>query len=199
MSKTLVLCGPSGSGKSTLIKKLFAEFPKSFGFSVSHTTRSPRPGEVPGSAYHFVSREEMEAMKTRGDFIENAEFSGNLYGTSFAAVEAVASTENEGGKVVCILDIDAQGVRQVKLKEDLLKPLYVFIRVPSLEVLEERLRGRGTENEESLAKRLSMAKEEIEYGTSPGVFDVVILNDDLERAYGELKSFILYRLPHVRP
>nr|ACO15159.1 Guanylate kinase [Caligus clemensi] len=192
-SKTLVVCGPSGSGKSTLIKRLFKEFPSAFGFSVSHTTRSPRPGEVPGSAYHFVERAEMEKMISNGDFIENAEFSGNLYGTSFQAVESVVADSSK----VCILDIDAQGVRQVKNKEEPLQPLYVFIKVPSLEVLEERLRGRKTESEESLSKRLSMAKEELEYGMTPGVFDTIIVNDDFEKAYQELKSFILSRMSNV--
>ncbi|XP_040569463.1 guanylate kinase isoform X1 [Lepeophtheirus salmonis] len=193
MHKTLVLCGPSGSGKSTLIKKLTAEFPTAFGFSVSHTTRSPRPGEVHGSAYHFVTREVMKDMLSKGEFIENAEFSGNMYGTSFAAVESVVSDDSK----ICILDIDAQGVRQVKVKEEFLQPLYVFINIPSMEVLEERLKSRNTETEESLARRMSAAKAEIEYGTTTGVFDTVIVNDDLDRSYNELKSFILSRISHI--
>ncbi|CAB4064302.1 E2.7.4.8 [Lepeophtheirus salmonis] len=172
MHKTLVLCGPSGS-----VTRL------------DH----PRPGEVHGSAYHFVTREVMKDMLSKGEFIENAEFSGNMYGTSFAAVESVVSDDSK----ICILDIDAQGVRQVKVKEEFLQPLYVFINVPSMEVLEERLKSRNTETEESLARRMSAAKAEIEYGTTTGVFDTVIVNDDLDRSYNELKSFILSRISHI--
>lgn len=81
--RPLVLCGPSGSGKSTLLKKLFEEFPYTFGFSVSHTTRNPRPGETNGIHYHFVAFDEMKAAVERGEFLEHAEFSGNMYGTRF--------------------------------------------------------------------------------------------------------------------
>ena len=140
-----MLCGPSGSGKSTVMKKLMAEFGEYFGFSVSHTTRQPRPGEVEGRDYHYVTRETMEHLVEQGQFIENAQFSGNMYGTSKTAVQDVLA----GGKI-CILDIDVQGVKAVK--ETDLSPLYVFIKPPSLEELEQRLRDRGTETEESLSK-----------------------------------------------
>lgn len=93
--KPLVFCGPSGSGKSTLLKRLIDDFPDTFGFSVSHTTRKPRPGETHGIHYHFISTEEMKAHINAGKFIETATFSGNMYGTSKAAVEAV----QEMGKV----------------------------------------------------------------------------------------------------
>jgi guanylate kinase len=184
MVRPLVLCGPSGSGKSTIMKKLTDEFPTSFGFSVSHTTRQPRPGEEEGVHYHYVSREEMKRAIDDGEFIENAEFSGNVYGTSKDAVRSVC----EAGKI-CILDIEMQGVKQIK-KSDL-NPLYAFIKPPSLEVLEKRLRDRNTENEESLQKRLTTAREELVYGGTPGNFNVVIVNDDLDIAYGKLRAFIL--------
>jgi len=188
----LVLCGPSGSGKSTLMKKLTAEFKDSFGFSVSHTTRAPRPGEKDGIEYHFVTRDTMEELIKEGAFIEHATFSGNMYGTSRLAVEKVASS----GKI-CILDIDVQGVKLIK-QSDLKEPSYVFIKPPSREALEKRLRARRTESEESLAKRLAAADAEMKYGETPGNFDIVIVNDDLEKAYQELRTFMLPKLSPMK-
>jgi len=183
----LVLCGPSGSGKSSLMKKLTSEFKEYFGFSVSHTTRAPRPGEVNGADYHFVSRETMEQLVKEGAFLEHAIFSGNMYGTSKAAVDTVASS----GKI-CILDIDVQGVKLIKQSE--LEPNYVFIKPPNREALEERLRARRTESAESLAKRLAAAEAEMVYGETPGNFDLVIVNDDLERAYSDLRKYMLPKI-----
>jgi len=169
------------------MKKLMAEFGEYFGFSVSHTTRQPRPGEEDGKDYHYVTRETMLDLVGRGEFIENAEFSGNMYGTSKKAVEEVLARGR-----ICILDIDVQGVKAVK-KTDL-SPLLVFMQPPSLEVLEQRLRDRGTETEESLSKRLGAAAAEMEYGETEGNFDVIIVNDDLESAYAKLKEFIVPEL-----
>jgi len=180
----LVLCGPSGSGKSTVMKKLMASYGEYFGFSVSHTTRQPRPGEEDGKDYHYVAKEKMQELIDEGSFIENATFSGNMYGTSKAAVQDVL----DSGKI-CILDIDVQGVKAVK-KTDL-KPRFVFVKPPGMEVLEARLRARGTETEESLAKRLGAAAAEMEYGEEKGNFDVIIINDDLEKAYEGLRDFIM--------
>ena len=180
----LVLCGPSGSGKSSLIKLLTAEFPKQFGFSVSHTTRAPRPGEEQGRDYHFTERAAMEELVEEGGFLEHAVFSGNMYGTSRAAVAVVAAQ----GKV-CILDIDMQGVKQLKTSGLVAK--YVFILPPSLEVLEQRLRERGTETEASIEKRLGAARAEMEYGRGEGNFQVVIVNDQLEKAYSQLRHCVL--------
>uniref|UniRef100_A0A3B3D733 Guanylate kinase n=1 Tax=Oryzias melastigma TaxID=30732 RepID=A0A3B3D733_ORYME len=179
--RPVVFSGPSGAGKSTLLKKLMSEYDSVFGFSVSHTTRKPRPGEQNGIDYHFVSREEMQAGINNGDFIENAEFSGNLYGTSKAAVQAV-----QAKNLICILDIDMQGVKNIKQTD--LNPMYISIQPPSLEVLEERLRGRKTESEESVQKRLRAAKVDMEFSKEPNVFDVVIVNNNLEEAYGSLKQ-----------
>ncbi|XP_069503172.1 guanylate kinase isoform X2 [Ambystoma mexicanum] len=179
--RPVVLSGPSGAGKSTLLKRLLNEFQGVFGFSVSHTTRNPRPGEVEGKDYHFVTRAEMQMAIDRGEFIEHAEFSGNLYGTSKAAVQAVQA-QNQ----ICVLDIDIQGVKNIK-KTDL-KPIYISVFPPSVEALEKRLRDRKTESEESLQKRLKAALSDMEISKEPGLFDQIIINDDLEEAYGNLKG-----------
>ncbi|GAA6063126.1 hypothetical protein JCM10212_002329 [Sporobolomyces blumeae] len=182
--RPIVICGPSGTGKSTLLKKLFNEYPDRFAFSISHTTRAPRPGEQNGTAYHFTTREAFLDLVKQDGFIEHAEFSGNLYGSSVAAVNDVTKS----GKM-CILDIDTQGVKLIKANHPYLNPLYVFISPPSIASLKTRLTGRGTETESSMSARLAAAIGELEYAKS-GAFDVVVVNDDLERAYGVLKGVV---------
>lgn len=182
-ARPVVICGPSGVGKSTLINRLMSEFPDDFGFVVSHTTRNPRPGEVDGVAYNFVTRESMEAAIVRNEFIEHAEVYGNLYGTSFAAVKRLV---DEGR--VCVLDIGVQGARSVQARADF-DAKYVFVEPPSAEELERRLRGRGTESEESLRTRMSNAHRELEASKSIR-FDARIVNDDLDRAYAELRGVV---------
>ncbi|XP_055229495.2 guanylate kinase isoform X1 [Gorilla gorilla gorilla] len=153
--RPVVLSGPSGAGKSTLLKRLLQEHSGIFGFSVSHTTRNPRPGEENGKDYHFVTREVMQRDIAAGDFIEHAEFSGNLYGTSKVAVQAVQAMNR-----ICVLDVDLQGVRNIKATD--LRPIYISVQPPSLHVLEQRLRQRNTETEESLVKRLAAAQADME-------------------------------------
>uniref|UniRef100_A0A671TWI8 Guanylate kinase n=1 Tax=Sparus aurata TaxID=8175 RepID=A0A671TWI8_SPAAU len=182
--RPVVLSGPSGAGKSTLLKKLMKEYDSIFGFSVSHTTRNPRPGEENGKDYHYVTRETMQAGIDNGEFIENAVFSGNMYGTSKAAVQDV-----QAKNLICILDIDMQGVRNIKTTD--LNPIYISIQPPSMEVLEKRLRERKTESEENLQKRLNAAKVDMQFSKEPGVFDAIIVNDNLEEAYGQLKNALL--------
>ncbi|KAF8159726.1 guanylate kinase/L-type calcium channel beta subunit [Crassisporium funariophilum] len=194
--RPLVLSGPSGVGKSTLLQRLFAEFPDKFGFSVSHTTRNPRPGEVDGKQYHFVPFQRFRELIQQGAFIEHAEFSGNLYGTSF---ETVRHVEQQGRR--CILDIEAQGVRQFKNTK--LNPVYLFISPPSMSALRARLQQRGTETDASVQKRLATALSEISYAQEPNVHDLVIINDDLDRAYDLFKRVALGEevvcdtLPHL--
>ncbi|XP_014279756.1 uncharacterized protein [Halyomorpha halys] len=183
----LVICGPSGCGKSTILDMLFKRFPDKFGFSVSHTTRKPREGEKPGHHYHFTTPELMNESIAKGEFLETAKYSGNIYGTSIKAVETVSNA----GKI-CVLDIEMEGVKQVKQKPGL-DLILVFIKPPSIQTLEARLRSRGTETEESLKRRLSVCKEEIRYGQD-GNFDIVIVNDDLAAAYGCFEDFLIDEL-----
>jgi len=182
--RPLVLSGPSGVGKSTLLHRLFAEFPDNFGFAVSHTTRAPRPGEIHGKQYFFVETQEFKDLIAAGAFIEHAEFSGNFYGTS---LETVRQVQDQGRR--CILDIEAQGVRQIKASN--LHPVYLFISPPSMSALRSRLQGRGTETSASVQKRLATALKEIEYAKEPSVHDLVIVNDDLDRAYELFKKVAL--------
>ncbi|XP_062259644.1 guanylate kinase isoform X1 [Platichthys flesus] len=189
--RPVVFSGPSGAGKSTLLKKLMKEYDSVFGFSVSHTTRKPRPGEKNGKDYHYVTREVMQASIDKGDFMESAEFSGNMYGTSKAAVQDV-----QAKNLICILDLDMQGVRNIKATD--LNPMYISIQPPSMAVLEKRLRDRKTESEESLQKRLDAAEKDMELGKEPGLFDVIIINDNLEDAYGRLKQALLEEINKVK-
>mmetsp|Transcript_5586 Transcript_5586/g.5775 ORF Transcript_5586/g.5775 Transcript_5586/m.5775 type:complete len:294 (+) Transcript_5586:64-945(+) len=174
-SEPIVFAGPSGVGKGTIVAKLMSLYPNHFGFCVSHTTRQPRPGEENGVHYHFVEKQAMEIAIANGEFIEFANVHTNIYGTSYAAVQKVQSE----GKI-CILDIDIQGVQQVKKSS--LQCKYIFINPPSVAVLEQRLRGRGTETEEKVKVRLANAKGEMDYGAVNGNFDAIVINDDLDTA-----------------
>lgn len=125
------------------------------------------------------------------DFIENAEFSGNMYGTSKSSI-----TDVQAQNLICILDVDIQGVKNIK-KTDL-NPIYISIQPPSMEILEKRLRDRQTETEESLQKRLEAARIDMELSKEPGTFDLVIINDDLEEAYEKLKSVLIEEIQKVQ-
>jgi guanylate kinase len=190
MQRPVCFCGPSGAGKSTLLKRLMNEFPTAFAFSVSHTTRKPRMGESNGKDYYFVERDEMLRAIKNGEFIENAEFSGNLYGTSKKAVSDVVSS----GKI-CVLDVDVQGVKSLKTTD--LNPVYIFIMPPSIDELEKRLRNRGTETESSLKKRLDAAQSELDYCKEKDAFHHIIVNDNLEEAYGKLRDILFDSIQKV--
>ena len=139
-----------------------------FQFSISHTTRKPREGEQDGVHYNFTTVDAIKKGIEAGKFVEYAEVHGNYYGTSVAAVQTV----QDQGKI-CLLDIDIQGAQNVK-KSDL-DALYIFISPPSMEELEKRLRGRGTEKEEDIIKRLGNAQKEMDYGAGEGNFDCVLV------------------------
>ena len=196
-----------------MIELLRKKYPTQFGFSVSHTTRKPvscdvsikillytflnalltynhlfkyhltilqREGEQDKVHYNFTTVDTIKKEIDEGKFIEYANVHGNYYGTSVAAVESVSST----GKI-CILDIDVQGVQNVKKSS--LDAIYIFIAPPSMEELEKRLRGRGTETEEAVLKRIKNAKGELEYGTEEN-FDRVFTNDDLDKTFDTIVS-----------
>ncbi|EXJ86064.1 guanylate kinase [Capronia coronata CBS 617.96] len=194
--RPIVLSGPSGTGKSTLIKRLFAKHPDLFGFSVSHTTRKPRPGEENGVHYHFTTPEEFEKMIAENAFVEHAKFGGNYYGSSKQAVQDVAEGRGKSidgtpavGKRICIFDIEMEGVKQVRKSP--LNPRICFIQPPSIEILEQRLRGRGDTSEDAIQKRLAQAKKEMEYCQTEGKNDKVIINDDLDVAFQELDEWVM--------
>lgn len=155
-----------------------------FGFSISHTTRKPRAGERDGVNYHYVTREQFLELVQNGKFIEHAEFSGNLYGTTIQAVKDVAQTDR-----ICILDIDMQGVKLVRKTN--LDARFLFVAPPSTKELKRRLERRGTENPESVKHRLEQAEKEMAYAKEPGSHDKIIVNDDLESAYRALEHFCL--------
>ena len=164
-----VLSGPSGVGKSTVVAHLRARHPEIW-LSVSATTRAPRPGEVEGETYHFVSAEEFAAMVGRGEFLEWAEFAGHAYGTPRAPVE-----EHLARGVPVILEIELSGARQVRASQP--HALFVFLTPPSWEVLVERLTGRGTEPADVIQRRLQVATVEL---AAAAEFDETIVNDDVE-------------------
>lgn len=181
MKKLFVISGSSGVGKGTLLAK-FLEKNKNFKLSVSCTTRGMRPGEVDGKSYHFMSREEFESSVQNGDFVEWAEFSGNLYGTNKRFVE---KSLDDGDDV--ILEIETQGALQIK--EKIQNAVLIFVLPPSLEVLEQRLRGRGTESDDAIKKRMDFITMESE---NSELYDYKIVNDDIDVAVEELESVILY-------
>jgi len=177
----LIVFGPSGAGKGTLIAKLQEAFPGRLGFSVSHTTRAARPGEVDGEHYHFTSQEDMKRRVAGGEFVEHAQVHANAYGTSKMAVERV---QHRGQ--LCILDIDVQGVQQIKDRSPFPDARFLFVSPSSLAKLEERLRGRQTEREDQIARRLANAEGEMAYGKLPGSADATIVNEDLDSSTRQL-------------
>jgi guanylate kinase len=169
--RLIVVSGPSGAGKSTLIKASLQAVPE-LAYSVSATTREPRPGEVDGIDYIFLSRREFERWIEEGRFLEWAEYSGNLYGTPEQKVEEFL---DEGKSV--ILELELQGARQVQVKRP--DAVMVFVRAPSLEETRRRLTGRATESEEALESRLATAVKEV---AAREEFDHEVVNENRERA-----------------
>ena len=175
----LVLSGPSGVGKSTVLRKMM-DGRDDMAFSVSATTRAPRPGEEEGKDYFFVTRERFDEMVERGELLEHAEFVGNCYGTPRSQVEQ----RLEAG-ITVVLDIEVQGAAQVKALMP--EALTVFLAPPSLEALEQRLRGRGTETEEKIRSRLETARKELLLAPT---YDFTVVNDDPDRAAAELSEIL---------
>ena len=184
LGNLFILAAPSGAGKSSLIKALLekhgdnATYPMQV--SVSHTTRQPRPGEIDGEHYHFVSRDQFESLIEQGVFFEWAEVFGNYYGTSRVTIE---QTLHRGIDV--FLDIDWQGARQVK--KLLPDARGIFILPPSVEVLRERLTRRGQDSEEVIASRMKEAVSEMSHYAE---FDYLLINDDFTTALHELEAIV---------
>jgi guanylate kinase len=180
----LVVSSPSGAGKTTLCNRLRAEF-SSLEFSVSYTTRAPRPGETDGVEYHFADKPSFQEMIARDEFAEYAMVHGHMYGTSAALVSRAL---DEGRNL--LFDIDYQGGRQLRHKfpDDV---VLVFILPPSIAELEKRLRGRGTDSDEVIRRRVRVAREELRHYAE---YDYLIMNDDIGRAYDALRAVYLAQL-----
>lgn len=183
IGKLFVISGSSGVGKGTLLEMLLKQHP-GLKLSISATTRSPRPGEVDGVNYFFTKREDFLESVENGEFLEWAEFNGNCYGTKEAWV---TKTLNKGGNL--ILEIETKGALQIKAK--LPDTVLIFILPPSLEELEHRLRGRNTEDEQTIQGRLKEAYREIECSKD---YDYRVVNDNLARALKELEGIIKQHL-----
>lgn len=196
--RVMIFAGPSGAGKSTLMHRLLEEKPGLFEYSVSHTTREKRDGEQDGCDYYFVSMEQFDAMIARDEFVEYATVHGkNKYGTSLAAVSQV--------KGICLLDLDVQGVDAVRRKQQQMQAVdsseeedsnwtwdarFIWVAPPSIYELEQRLRSRGTESGEVIERRLRNATKELTYAATSDAFDLILINDDVDRAVGELNAFV---------
>ncbi len=174
-----VISGPSGCGKSTLIARVRRTV-AGLDFSVSHTTRKPRPTERAGVDYHFITLPVFERMARGGKFVEWAEVHGHLYGTSRAEIARKAARRD------LILDIDVQGAAQVRAK--IPEAVEIFIMPPVFEELRRRLVKRGEDDEEAIARRLRNAGREV---CAYGAFDYIVVNDDLEKAVSELAAIII--------
>ncbi len=179
MGKLVVLTGPSGVGKGTLLKTLLQHHPEIY-LSISATTRSPRPGEVHGQNYYFMTKSQFAEMIAAGEFLEWAEFAGNYYGTPRKAIaEQIAKDK------IVLLEIEVQGARQVR--QSFPEALQIFILPPSVAELEKRIRGRGQDSEAAILKRLKQAETEL---AAAAEFDIQIVNDDLNQALCAIEAAI---------
>jgi len=183
--RVVVLAAPSGGGKTTIARELRTRAADSFGYSVSATTRKARPGERDGEAYHFLTRDEFERRREAGEFLESAEYAGELYGTLRSEVERVL----RGGRHV-VLDVEVTGARQVRKAYP--ASVVLFVIPPSPRVLIERLRKRRTESEAELSQRIDIATREVETARREigDVYDRVLVNDDLETAVREVIDLV---------
>lgn len=174
-----VVSAPSGAGKTSLCRAVTDSL-QSLTHSISYTTRKPRPGEIDGRDYYFVSQERFQEMVRAGDFVEWAEVHSNLYGTSRRVLDDITARG-----IDIILDIDTQGAKQIKGKYD--NGVFIFIMPPSLEILEERLRNRKSDQDAEISKRMRRSREEIRDYRN---YDYIVVNRDFDRALHELRSIV---------
>lgn len=177
----LVLSAPSGAGKTTLARRMLVELP-SAQFSISYTTRPPRGQERDGVDYHFIDAKTFQQKIEAGEFVEWAEVHGHFYGSSQSLVD-----QTRVSKGVCVFDIDVQGGSAIKRKFP--DAVLIFIVPPSMEELERRLRGRQTETDDAIQRRMLAARAEMERGTQ--TYDYLIVNDHLDKALNDLKSIVV--------
>lgn len=180
IGRLIIVTGPSGVGKTTLLKRLLDEYKDKICFSVSHTSRKARINEVNGIDYIFETEDEFKKRIKSDEFLEYAVVHGNYYGTSKRQVENVI---NSG--IDCLLDIDVQGGSNLMTKN--IKGVYIFIAPPSIEILRERLLKRATDAVDVIEKRVKSAEKELRFKDK---YQYIIINDNLERAYNELKNII---------
>ncbi|CAM2058186.1 guanylate kinase [Desulfovibrionales bacterium] len=181
----MIVTAPSGAGKTTLVKRLLFEFPR-LAFSVSCTTRPPRPGEVDGCDYRFLTREAFDAHIADGVFVEWSEVHGNRYGTPLTPLLSLMAQGRD-----LLLDVDVQGAAQLKAR---LSGCYVFVLPPQIATLKARLTDRGTDDPKTIARRLADATIELREAR---LFDTWVVNNSLETAYAELKA--VYTAETLRP
>lgn len=179
LGHVFVIAAPSGTGKTTLCRRILKADPR-LCLSVSHTTRSPRKGEVDGVAYHFVSTEQFRALTDQDAFLEHAEYGGNIYGTSWASIDRPLAEARD-----VVLEIEVQGAEQVHERRP--SACLIFLLPPSLEILEDRLRGRGTDNEAVIQRRMALVDREL---AAAKLFDFAIVNDDLDRAVQDVLDVV---------
>jgi guanylate kinase len=185
--RLFVVAAPSGAGKTSLVKALMEREPR-IQFSVSYTTRHPRPNEIPGRDYHFVSQERFREMIANHEFLEHAQVFDNCYGTGVRAVQEALSNGEQ-----LLLEIDWQGARQVR--DRIPEAVSIFILPPSRAALEQRLRGRSTDSDAVIQRRLRDASEDLGHWRE---FDYVVINDQFEQAIEDLQAIVANRGGHLR-
>ena len=182
-----VVAAPSGAGKTSLVKALMEREPR-IQFSVSYTTRQPRPNEIPGRDYHFVSHERFQEMLANHEFLEHAQVFDNCYGTGVRTVEEALSNGEQ-----LLLEIDWQGARQVRAR--IPQAVSIFILPPSRAALEQRLKGRSTDSEEVIQRRLRDAAHDLDHWRE---FDYAVINDRFEQAIEDLRAIVENRGGHLQ-
>jgi guanylate kinase len=182
-----VVAAPSGAGKTSLVKALMEREPR-IQFSVSYTTRHPRPNEIPGRDYHFVSHERFQEMLANHEFLEHAQVFDNCYGTGVRTVEEALSNGEQ-----LLLEIDWQGARQVRAR--IPEAMSIFILPPSRAALEQRLKGRSTDSDEVIQRRLRDAAHDLDHWRE---FDYAVINDRFEQAIEDLRAIVENRGGHLQ-